>query len=111
MSPMVRGERVGARLVALGKTQAWLAERIGVSPQAISKLVNGTTTDSPHIFQIARALETSAEYLMGASDDDAPTPPGGLNEEEWTWLEKVRRLSPEDRVALLRITKRLADEG
>ncbi|WP_408586563.1 helix-turn-helix domain-containing protein [Novosphingobium sp.] len=107
---MIRGERVEARLKVLGKTHAWLAERTGMSRQAIGRIINGGTTDSPHIFQIARALETSPEYLSGEIDDDALPPPSGLSEDEWRWLEKLRRLSPEDRNALLRITKRLSSE-
>lgn len=50
-------------------SQAELARQIGVSPQAISKMILGGTTDSPKLYQIAKALQTTPEFLNG--DDHA----------------------------------------
>lgn len=55
-------------------SQAELARSIGVTPQAISKMILGGTTDSPKLFQIARSLHTSEEYLIGETND-----PSGAN--------------------------------
>lgn len=69
---MIRGDRIRALLASQGKSQADLARAIGVSAQAVSKIVNGGTTDTAKLYQIARFLGTSPEYLTGESDDDAP---------------------------------------
>ena len=66
---MIRGDRIRERLELLGRSQGWLAREVGLSSQAISKMVNGGTEDSPKLFQIARALRTTPEYLTGESDD------------------------------------------
>ena len=71
---MIIGDRIRQRLEEIGNTQAQLARAIGVSPQAVSKMILGGTTDSPKLFQIARFLETTPEYLMGESSD--PGVPG-----------------------------------
>jgi phage repressor protein C with HTH and peptisase S24 domain len=63
------GDRLKERIETEGSSQADLARAIGVSPQAISKMVRGGTTDSPKLYQIARFLKTSPEYLTGESDD------------------------------------------
>lgn len=74
---MILGERIRLRLESLGKPQAWLAAEIGVTRQAVSKMVTGGTTDSSRIYQLATALQTSAAYLKGETNDaseDAPPP-------------------------------------
>lgn len=38
----------------------------------IGKLVRGETHNTSHIYSIATALNTNADYLMGRSDDPAP---------------------------------------
>lgn len=66
---MIRSDRLKARLSARNASQADLARAIGVTPQAVSKMVSGETTDTPKLFQIASFLATTPEYLSGASDD------------------------------------------
>ena len=66
---MTIGERIKARRRELNMTQAQLANKIGVSYQAISKYENGVVDiqDLPtkRLSVIASALETTPEYLMG----------------------------------------------
>ena len=69
---MIRGDRIRERLKALDMTQATLAREIGVTPQAVSKLVTGGTTDTTRAYELAKALQTSAAYLKGETADDAP---------------------------------------
>jgi phage repressor protein C with HTH and peptisase S24 domain len=69
---MIVGDRIRARLEALGKPQAWLARQIGVTPQAVSKLVTGGTTDTARVYDLATTLQTSVAYLKGETDDPAP---------------------------------------
>lgn len=75
---MVNGERLAARMKALGFSQSLLARRIGVSQAAIHKLVNGTSRSSGSLHLIARELQTTPAYLTGETDDadeNAPPPP------------------------------------
>jgi len=66
---MIKGDRIRERLIACGKSQAELAREIKVSPQAVSKLIIGGTNETAKLYQIARFLETTPEYLTGESDD------------------------------------------
>lgn len=73
-------DRLKERIASAGSSQAELARAIGVSPQAISKMVRGGTTHSPKLYQIARFLKTSPEYLTGESSD----PDAGAGEQRIT---------------------------
>lgn len=66
---MSLGERIGQRIKELRTTQAALAKAVGVTPQAISKLVTGETTETSRLYKIARELNTTPEYLLGETDD------------------------------------------
>lgn len=61
-----------------GIGQSDLARRIGVQQGTISKIINGSTSNSRYLLHIARELGTSPAYLQGEIDDasaDAPQPP------------------------------------
>lgn len=66
---MVMADRIKSRMAVLGMTQRALAREIGISHQAISKIVSGDTNQTPHIVAIAKALQTIPEYLIGLTDD------------------------------------------
>lgn len=66
---MIDGDRIRERLRAIGLSQSALARRVGVSPQAINKLVKGETQDSAKLYQIAKELGTTPEYLTRETDD------------------------------------------
>lgn len=72
---MIRGDRIRARLKALDQSQAWLARQIGISPQAVSQLVTGGTTNTARLYDLTSALQTNPAYLTGDVDD--PTPEAG----------------------------------
>lgn len=63
---------------AKGITQSELSRVVGVSPTSIWKLLNEPSQGSKHTHKIARELNTTAEFLMGESDDagaaDLPAP-------------------------------------
>ena len=107
---MIRGDRVRDKLKAIGKSQAALARAIGVSSQAINKIVKGETTHSAHLYQIARFLRTTPEFVSGETDDDSASdlPDRHLTAEEEGFVEKLRMLSPEDREMILQLTGKLS---
>jgi phage repressor protein C with HTH and peptisase S24 domain len=52
-----------------GLSQTRLAQDVGVSSSMIGKLARGESRGSTHLFKIAKALETSPEYLTGLTED------------------------------------------
>lgn len=72
---MIIGDRILARLEALGMSQGKLARSVGLSRQAISKMILGGIGETGKLYLIARALETTPEYLIGETDDPSPGSP------------------------------------
>lgn len=68
MSPL--GKTIKSRLKTLGKTQAWLAEQVGVSENAVSKWIKTGEIARPNIKPAAEALGIPAAQLL----DENPTP-------------------------------------
>lgn len=66
---MFRGDRLAELMREVGIGQTELARRVGVSQATIWKLVKEPSQGSKHTHKIARELNTSAEYLMGETDD------------------------------------------
>lgn len=66
---MIVGKRIEARLRALGKSQAWLAGQVGMRQQGIASIISGASERPRKLREIARALETTQEYLLGETDD------------------------------------------
>lgn len=93
----------------VGLTQAALGREIGVSQQAIHKLLIGTTRETGKIARIARALQTTAAYLEGETDDpDCDSPEWSLSHDEQEWLTLLRQLAPTDRAAVMQLTRTIA---
>lgn len=68
MSPL--GKTITTRLKALGKTQAWLAEEVGVSENAVSKWILSGKVSRANSIKAAAALQMSVAQLL----DPNPTP-------------------------------------
>lgn len=74
---MIVGQRILARLPAVGLSQAELARRVGISQGAMNNLIAGRSRSSTHLHKIARHLATTPAYLSGEIDDPnegAPPP-------------------------------------
>ena len=56
--------RIKSRRKLLGLSQEELAERVGVSQNAIHKLEDGTTQKPRKIFELANVLQCNAEWLL-----------------------------------------------
>jgi transcriptional regulator with XRE-family HTH domain len=68
MSPI--GKTIKAKLKSKGRTQAWLAEQVGVSENAVSKWIKTGEISRENIKPTADALEISVAQLL----DQSPTP-------------------------------------
>lgn len=103
------GERISARLTALGMTQSELARRVGVTQGSVAQLISGRSKSSAYLHKIARELKTTPAYLSGETDDDqSEQPDHHLTGDEVLLLSKLRMLSDEDRKIVMQITKKLA---
>lgn len=58
-------DRMRRRMKRLDLNQAQLAERTGISPVMIHKLITGKSETTKHILDLARALECDPEWLTG----------------------------------------------
>lgn len=107
---MTLGPRIESRLQAIGLSQAELARRIGVRQSTMNSLIRGNSRTSRSIVQIARELETTPAYLLGETDDPNVEFPDdhSVSPEELRWVELIRLLQPNDRSALLQVTRSLA---
>lgn len=77
--PMTLGARIEERRKAIGITQAELARRVGVRQSTMNSLIKGDSRTSRSLFQIARELRTTPDYLLGKIDDpDEGAPPPEL---------------------------------
>lgn len=68
MSPL--GKTIKARLKALGRTQAWLAEQVGVSENAVSKWIKNGEISRENSIECASVLGISVAQLL----DENPVP-------------------------------------
>jgi transcriptional regulator with XRE-family HTH domain len=106
---MIVGHRIQERIIALSTSQGALAREIGVSRQAIGKLVRGETNDTGKLYQIARFLRTSPEFLTGETDDDSMDAAElAMTNQDREWLDLIHSLSAKDRDALLQLAKTIA---
>ena len=74
---MTLGERVKARRIRLGLTQADLASAAGVRRPTITELETNRrmTVSSAILKRLARALQCTADYLIGMYEDNGELQP------------------------------------
>ncbi len=66
----ITGARIKEKREEVGISQKELAEKVGVSPSAINQYEAGSKTPSTDILkEIALALSTEADYLLGIKED------------------------------------------
>ncbi|WP_425334388.1 helix-turn-helix domain-containing protein [Pelagerythrobacter marensis] len=88
--------------------QSELAREIGVTQGAISKIVLGKTANSRLLPRIASHLGVSLPWLLGESEHMEGDSEAPLSSAERDWVEAMRALDPDDRKAVLRLTRSLA---
>lgn len=64
MAALTCGDRVREIRIRLGMSQSALAKKANVSQAAISKIENNSTDSSKYIAHVAKALNTSADFLI-----------------------------------------------
>lgn len=104
----VVGERVAARIEELGLTRSEVAKRTGMSQPSITRLITGATRETGKLFELANALETSAEYLIGRSSDSTPS---GLQDRRLPFKGEQRVLDRGDEVYIPQIDLRYGMGG
>lgn len=86
------GERITELRKAASLSQGQLAQRMGVTRQAVSKWENDLSTPDPlRLVQLADALGTDSEYLASGQHATLPSPPVVVHsvEEKPVYVEKV----------------------
>lgn len=72
---MTLAEKIKSRRKELHLTQGEVAEKVGVATQTIYKYETGIVTNMPleRLERLAKALDVTAAYLMGWTDDENST--------------------------------------
>jgi len=107
---MLIGQRLAERMQIAQLSQAELARRVGMSQQAVGKLVNGESRSSPNLHKIARELGTTPAYLAGETDDPdagAPSPPT-LSAAERELLDCFKALELDEQRSLLHVARSMS---
>ena len=110
------GERIVYIRTKREMTQYKLAELVGVTKATMSKYENDMCSPSAAILkELADALNTSTDYLVGRTDDDTPIDSNShwikLSTEEYNAIKEARLLSPLNKGKLYeRITVLLEDQ-
>lgn len=105
---MTLGGRIEGRLKALDLSQAELARRARVPQTTMNGLIRGNSRTTPHLIRIAQALETTAAYLMGETDD--PTAEFSemvLSADEQELIRTYREMQDGDQQVIRHATHRL----
>lgn len=109
--PAQLGARIRIARRAQGMTQDDLARTVGVTRSAVAQWETGRAGQlGGNLARVARALATSAEYLLSGearADQSNPT----VATDELSLLRAYRDCSSEDRALLLRTAVRLARAG
>ena len=63
-------ERIRLKMMEKGLTQAQLARNAGITPAALSQIINGARVpSSPILLKLATALSVSVDFLLGNADE------------------------------------------
>ena len=97
-----------ARLVCQYPTQAAMARAVGVSPQALSQVLNAT---KPCGEKQARSMEAALGLTPGWLDRNGGSESGpgiaGLDDETLQLAQRIQELTPRDRAAVVKLVESL----
>lgn len=105
---MWNGRRITDRRQRLKMSQEELADLAGTNQKQISRYERGENVPSAEmLISLARALETTADFLLGLTDD--PSRPlraaSDLNPDEIQLVEIYRQKTPENRARMLEVAR------
>lgn len=63
------GRKIRAELIKCGRSNAWLAGQLGISRQAVGKIISGETARTHHMHDIAIHLSVDVNYLLDDTID------------------------------------------
>lgn len=107
----IRGERVKRLRQAQGMKQVELSDASGVGQSYISEIENGkhVSVGTVTIWGLSKALGTSTDYLVGATDNPAPlSMPDGVSAADWALLRAMDNLSLDEQDMVRRLVEALA---
>lgn len=88
----MNGSRLKGLRIKAGHTQESLAELLDTNPRQIWRWESGESLPKPeYLILIARQLNTTADYLLGLTDDPTIPTQDDLTEEEAALLYAYRR--------------------
>lgn len=105
---MWNGKRISERRAALQMSQEELAAAIGTSQNQVSRYERGVNVPTGDVLaSIARALDTTADWLLGLTTDPARPmrSASDLDDEERQLLEIYRQKTPEKRRQLVEVAR------
>lgn len=70
MKPNYTGELIARRLIEMDRTQEWLAEKVGVSINAVSKWTRTSKISRENAVLVAKALGVTFSELLQEQPDD-----------------------------------------
>lgn len=112
MNTEIDSVRFREALAKRGIDQTELARRLGCTPGAINQIASGRTRKSKLLPEITAELHVSMDWLLRKTDDPEPGAIDHLvSPEELRWVEMIRRLGPNDRSALLQVTRTMVKSG
>lgn len=74
----VIADRIKWLIKERGTTQSAVADAIGLKQPSVGRLVSGETKNTGKLHELARALRTTPEFLVGETDD--PEPPNATGD-------------------------------
>lgn len=102
------GHRIRALRLARRMSQAQVAKAAGITSQAVSDLEIGKTQATAYLSELARALDTTAEYLRYGDTVRETAPAYQADLDKITEIVTTGRLEPREVKAIRQLAETLA---
>lgn len=83
---------------------------MGISQPSVGRLISGETRETGKLLELARALRTTPDYIVGFTDDADALPASGsqLSSEEREVLACLNSINASDRAAVIQVVRAMA---
>ena len=102
------GERLRALRRLQRMTQTQVAQAAGITPQAVSDLETGKTQATAYLSELARALNTTAEFLRYGDEIREVAPTYQADLDKISEIVTTGRLEPREVKAIRQLAETLA---